>query len=108
MLVYLTWLGVLHLLTPIRATGALIRMVQSIIIDIKWFMFVLGIALVGAAHALWVIVSMEEETEGFNDLGDALFTSFRAFVMGEYDPDEFAHGPWAPLVKCIYLSNVWF
>jgi len=51
-----------------------------------------GILVAGLANGLYVLVQAEEGGDGFGDAADALYTTYKILLLGDFDDGEFAFG----------------
>jgi Ion transport protein len=103
----LLWFKLLHYMTPYRATGILVSMIFRILIELKSFMLVLAIVVVGFATAFYTILDTDETSSSidsalkYNTVDAALRTSF-AYMLGDYELAVLDAGP-----SDVMLSILW-
>jgi Ca2+/H+ antiporter len=89
------------MLRPYQPTGALVRMLTRIVLDIKWFMLVQVILLGGFLGALMVMVQGGGKKNGSLRAPLALLTGF-AMMLGDWDTEELYQNQ----AKALQLSAV--
>lgn len=104
---FLKWLGLLYFLQAFSSTGPLVRMVFQIIVDMRYFLVVLSIALLAAGSAFYALLhNSESESEANNPFrtpGAALFFMFRMLILGDFDTDSFVFGEYKVLVQVLFV-----
>ena len=117
--VFFRWFGILYYLQPFKPTGPLIRMISQIIIDIRWFVFVLAISIFAVANSFFVLLNPQRITCDSNDPtiggcdvtltkfqnpGTAIFYSFTMLILGGFDwkVDDFLQGDWQIAVQILF------
>jgi hypothetical protein len=101
----LKWLGLLHFLQAFSATGALVRMVFQIIVDMRYFMVILAIAVMAAASAFYSLLHhMPSPGENpFRGPGHTLFFMFNMLLLDSFDIDSFVFGEYRELVQALFV-----
>jgi hypothetical protein len=103
---FLKWLGLLYFLQPFASTGALIRMVFQIVLDMRYFLLVLLIALLAAGSAFYALLHNShdaEVTNPFRGPGPALFFMFNMLLLGNFDTEAIVFGEYQGLVQLLIV-----
>jgi Ion transport protein len=104
----LLWFKLLHYMRSYKATGILGSMILTILMELKSFMLVLAIVVVGFATAFYSILDTDKVSSStddtalkYNTVGAALRTSF-AYMLGDYELAVLDAGP-----SDVMLSILW-
>ena len=103
--IYLKWFELLYFFQAFETTGPLVRMVIQIVVDMRWIIIVIGVALVASACALYVLLHPDDDAEGFGDPADTLFTIFNMLLLLSFDTTTFAVGRYAVLVRILFVLS---
>jgi Ion transport protein len=82
----LLWFKLLHFMRPYQSTGPLVMMIFEIIADIRTFLLILAIVVMGFANAFYVILS-KGPTSSYGTPFLAVRSSF-SYMLGGYDLEE--------------------
>jgi hypothetical protein len=108
---FVRWFGILYYLQPFDSTGALVRMILQIIIDIRWFLMILCIAILAGANAFFLLVRTDDSCAALDDVAcvspymraqDSVFAMFDMLIMGTFSSSDFDFGPYTALLKVMY------
>ena len=109
---FLKWLGLFHFLQAFSSTGALIRMVFQIILDMRYFLLLLLIALLAAGSAFYALLHNsdpgDDVSNPFRGAGHALFFMFNMLLLGDFDTDSFVFGEYRVLVQLLFALVMMF
>ena len=107
--VYLKWFGLLYFMQAFHATAALVRMVIRITTDIRWFVVVLAIAMLGCGNAMYVLLR-ERGSHDYANVPNALFTVFNLLLLGDTDAtlEAFEGSPDIVLLKVFFVFSLFF
>jgi peptidoglycan hydrolase CwlO-like protein len=97
----LLWFKLLHFMRPYQSTGPLVMMIFEIIADIRTFLLILAIVVVGFANAFYAILS-KGPTSNYSTLYLAVRTSFSC-MLGGYDLEELDDST-TPVVLSIFWA----
>jgi len=103
---YLKWFGILYYLQAFSSTGALVRMIVQIFVDMRWFLVVLSISIGAVTNSFYLMLHHEPDSSGFADAGDALYTMFNMLLLVDYDTDGFVVGPYSILIQFIFVASM--
>jgi hypothetical protein len=101
--VYFRWLGLLYYLQPLKATGPLVRMIVAICYDVRYFIMVLGIALV----ATFLVLHMLVTGDGYGQPGTALFATYNMLFLGDFDVG-LLDGEYTVLARVLFVLTMLF
>eukprot|EP00040_Diaphanoeca_grandis_P034404 m.213250 g.213250 ORF g.213250 m.213250 type:complete len:1318 (-) comp33144_c0_seq3:38-3991(-) len=104
-LVYLKWFGVYYYLQPVPMLGPVVRMITAVLFDIKDIILVTSILILGLANGLYVLLKTEGDHHGYDDASDALYTTYKMLLLGDFDDSMFAVGDSAVLIKCMFVVS---
>lgn len=100
------WFNVLYYLRAFETTGPLVSMIFKIAKDMRAFIMVLFISLIGFSQAFWVVTYEDNGSSSlFNKIDTALLQSYN-FALGNFDPLEFAGARmvhFAIFLSCVYM-----
>lgn len=83
------WAKFLYFLRAFPSTGYLVALVVRISSDIKPFLKIIGVIVIGFAHAFWVLNNnLEHPSMPFATFPSSLLRSF-AFMVGEFTYEDF-------------------
>lgn len=83
-----TWIQGYHFLQGFRKTGPLVKMCLRIFLDVRFFMLLLAMMVIGSTFLYWGVTS----GEGFGgkaDFSATFFVVYQMLLLGEYDPSDF-------------------
>eukprot|EP00050_Salpingoeca_kvevrii_P022764 m.131736 g.131736 ORF g.131736 m.131736 type:complete len:284 (-) comp9818_c0_seq6:189-1040(-) len=110
--VLLKWLGLLYFLQAFSSTGALVRMVLQIAADMRSFLAILGIAVLGLSSAFYALLSHQTLDTGdenpFRGPGHALFYMFNMLLLGAFDTSTFVFGDYEELAQVLFVGGMVF
>ena len=106
--VYVKWFGMLYYLQAFEATGALIRMIFQIIVDIRWLLVVLGIVVLGVASCFYAILRRSDGAAGeYGNAIKSLFTVFNMLLFGSFNLEDVGSEETSGIVvKVIYAVSM--
>jgi hypothetical protein len=113
---FLKWLGLLYFLQPFSSTGALVRMVFQMVLDMQHFLLILLIALFATGSAFYALLhDAQPDTDSGNEIlnpfrapGPTLFFMFNMLLLGDFDTDSFLFGEYQWLVKSLFALGMLF
>eukprot|EP00045_Choanoeca_perplexa_P017145 m.243226 g.243226 ORF g.243226 m.243226 type:complete len:1747 (-) comp17460_c0_seq1:28-5268(-) len=104
--VYLKWLGLLYFMQSFRATGVLVRMIIKVVVDIRWFLLILGFVLLGCTNAFYVMIHYDQRGEGYESVSAALFSTFATMTLGDFDSANFTQGPFRGVLSVMFALTI--
>jgi hypothetical protein len=102
---YLKWLGLVYYLQGFESTGALVQVILRVSADVRWFMLVLAVFLVGLANAFYFLLT-PESTSGYVDFAEGLFTTFNMMILADFNTDDIAVGPFRVAIKLVFVPTM--
>jgi hypothetical protein len=107
---YLMWFGILYFLQAFGATSSLVRMILQICIDIRWFLIVLCLCILGTGNAFYVLLHHQSESDDFfGNVARTLFSMFNMLLLNNsYDLGMMAVGRYNVLVRVIFVASMVF
>jgi hypothetical protein len=122
---FLKWLGLLYFLQAFSATGPLVRMVFQIIVDMRHFMAILGVAVLASASSFYALLHHstrhahahsadydDDDSNGsgsnnpFRGAGQTLFFMFKMLLLGDFDTDLFLLGEYGALLQVLFVYSM--
>jgi hypothetical protein len=124
---FLKWLGLLYFLQAFSATGPLVRMVFQIIVDMRHFMAILGVAVLASASSFYALLHHstrhayahahsadydDDDSNGsgsnnpFRGAGQTLFFMFKMLLLGDFDTNLFLLGEYVALLQVLFVSSM--
>eukprot|EP00054_Salpingoeca_dolichothecata_P029818 m.236650 g.236650 ORF g.236650 m.236650 type:complete len:1190 (-) comp26550_c0_seq4:31-3600(-) len=104
--VYLKWFGVLYFLQAFESTGPLVRMVVRITHDIRYILLLLTLGVLATGHAFFILLEHENDSLGYDGIGNSLFTSFNMVVLGAFESDGFTVGRDDVLLRLLFIVSM--
>ena len=105
---YLRWFGTLYYMQPFASTGPLVRMILVILVDMRYFLLILAVAIAAAWSSFRLLlleVSEEAEIDVLGDSANGLFTMFNLLVLGDFGVEVFT-GPYVVLVRLLFVISM--
>ena len=100
LLLLLKWFGILYFLQAFSSTGPLVRMILQIISDMRYFLVILAIVVLGSSSAFYSLLGNRNNV--FHEPGSTLFYMFNMLIMGSYDTGDFV-GEYKSLVELLFV-----
>lgn len=98
------WFNLLYYLRAFEVTGPLVSMILRIAKDMKAFLLVLAIVIVGFSQAFWLLSNRMEGLD-FSSIDKSYVSAF-SYMLGNFDPDGFDGASlesWGIFLSCIYM-----
>merc|ERR1719231_720066 len=80
-------------------------MIVAILYDIFDILMVAGILILGLANGLMVLLDPEADDEGYTDPADAIYTTYKMILLGDFDDSGFAIGEFSILIKLMFVGS---
>ncbi len=80
------WIRFLYFFRIFRNTGYYIRMLVTVIQDIKYFIFVFVLTIFAMSHAYFIFLKNNSKTNGFDRVTDSIAYVYK-IALGDYDTD---------------------
>eukprot|EP00049_Salpingoeca_infusionum_P007482 m.121976 g.121976 ORF g.121976 m.121976 type:complete len:2507 (+) comp13714_c0_seq1:761-8281(+) len=108
---YLRWFGTLFYLQAFQHTGTIVRMFLQILVDMAWFLMILGLGIVATATSLQAIAvssaDLEPSTGTTSSLFSAMFLSFNMVILNNsYELDDTLMGSHVWLKYIIFIVSM--
>ncbi|EGD81722.1 WD-40 repeat protein [Salpingoeca rosetta] len=103
---YVFWFGILFFLQAFSSTGPLVRMVIEIMVGMRWFLLVLGIALLATANVFVLLVEETPAPNGYEDVADVLLTMFRLLMLSDLELLNFSAGSYTIPLKLVWVLTM--
>jgi len=106
------WLGILYYLQPFEATGVHVRTIIAMIYDVRWFLAIAFLVMIGAAHTFLVLLQPRNVDAPlppeYANPWEAMFTMFATFLLMNFDAEPFAGQPdrWLLQVLVMFFTIV--
>lgn len=88
--IFCLWINILNYLRLFRKTGYLIHLIIQVIVDMKYFLMIVGVTLISFSSAFYIL---SRSNVGEGDFLDGSFINANAFIyqllLGQFNPDEF-------------------
>eukprot|EP00808_Paulinella_micropora_P021872 g71720.t1 len=113
LLVYCKWLGLLSFFRGFRSTGPLIAMIWAIMVDMRFFLLVLSIAIFAVANAFFILLRPECLHSGCADANYAnplttLLFSFTMLILADFDLSVMSSSSFFPLLALLFVVSMIF
>ena len=104
---YLFWFGILFYMQAFSTTGPLVRMVLEIVVGMRWFLLVLGIALLATANVFTLLLDdSPAPPQGYQDVADVLLTMFRLLMLADLELLNFDAGRYTIPLKLVWVLTM--
>ena len=124
---FLKWMGLLYFLQAFSSTGPLVRMVFQIIVDMRYFVSILLVAVLASASSFYALLhhstrghthSHTDDDDGgngngsdnnsnpFRGAGHTLFFMFKMLLLGDFDTDLFLLGEYVSLLQVLFVFSM--
>ena len=106
-LIVFRWIGLGFYMQAHHLTGPFVRMSVEITSDMRWFLMLLLVAIVSVASAFYLLLHNQSDgVDGFDQWPQALFTTFRMLLLGDFDSDSLLLGPYDGLVYLLFVVGM--
>ena len=107
---YLRWIGMLYYLQAEYHMGQVVRMILAIMWEIRYFMVIMALTIVGAwssFHLLLLDISEWGALDPLRDPANGLLIMFNLLIMGDFDMDTYT-GPNIVLARVTLVLSMIF
>eukprot|EP00911_Craspedida_sp_UC1_P002165 UC1_evm1s1662 len=107
---YLRWIGMLYYLQAEYHMGQVVRMILAIMWEIRYFMVIMALTIVGAwssFHLLLLDISEWGSLDPLRDPANGLLIMFNLLIMGDFDMDTYT-GPNIILARVTFVLSMIF
>ena len=99
-----TWLLALQYLLPFPGIGPAVRMMITILYEIRHIGLILLIMLVGFSISLYPIMDKDADHD-FQPLGDAVFTAYQLTFLSSFEPEAFYLGRYTWIALTLFVAT---
>jgi len=101
---YLWWIGVLYYMQAYPQTAPHVRMLISVVHDIRYFSVLLIVVMSGTAFAFHILL-WGVSTSGFSTPSTTAFSVFNMLLLGSFTTDDFAQGRFTMLLRVFFTLS---
>lgn len=105
LMVYLRWIGLCYYVQPFPKLGPVVQMIIVILYEILDILLVAVILILGLSNGILVLLHSESNSEGFSDPLEAIYTTYKMILLGDFDDSAFAVGRFSTTISVIFVVS---